>query len=206
MNRKIKSLLKTLYNNKKLTLIIIAVILIVIIIINVISCSRKNAIRIGADDRIDITPEQIRSVEAIGQWEFLSVSDEEFVDTVRKGFFSDDKLARIYVGTLRLGVDMQRVQKDWLKVDADTLVAILPKIQLLDKRFMDEARTRSFFESGSWSAVDREALYQRAYRLMMERCMTVENIKSAEENARIQFTALFHSMGYSSLRITFSNQ
>ena len=43
----------------------------------------------------------------------------------------------------------------------------LPKIGLLDKDFIDEARTESFYESGSWKPSDRDALYKKAYRRML---------------------------------------
>ena len=39
-------------------------------------------VEMGANEAIDITPTQIQSIEAIGEWEFLSISNEELVDTV----------------------------------------------------------------------------------------------------------------------------
>ena len=206
MNAKIKKTILFVVRYKVLILSAIAALAVAVIMSNVVSCTRYSSLSLDTDDKIDITPEQIRSVAAIGEWEFLSVSDEEFVDTVRKGFISEDKLARIYVGTLRLGVDMHRVKPGWLSVKHDTLKAVLPNIQLLDHRFIDEANTRSFFESGSWSAADRESLYQRAYNQMIARCMTPENLKTAEQNARVQFEKLFVSMGYRQINITFDGK
>ena len=49
------------------------------------------------------TPTQITAMKEIGEWEFLVVHDEELVDTVRKGVFTDDSLIRIYYGTYALG-------------------------------------------------------------------------------------------------------
>lgn len=199
----IKDKLKIIIKYKWVIMIVAALIAIVVIFHFVSSCTRNSSLNFGADNKIDITPEQIRSVEAIGQWEFLTVSDEEFVDTVRKGFFSDDKLARIYVGTLRLGVDMKKVKSGWIKVDDDTLVAVIPPIQLLDNRFIDEAATRSFYERGSWSAADRNAMYRKASGLMMARCLNSENIHTAQDNAREQFLKLFHSMDFKYVKIVF---
>ena len=109
----------------------------------------------GADDTIDPTPTQIQSIKAIGEWEFLSVSLEELADTIRKGFLSDDELSRIYYGTLRLGINMHQVEPGWLEADGDSVSLMLPKIGLLDHDFIDEARTKPFFESGSWKPEDR---------------------------------------------------
>ena len=153
-------------------------------------------VEVGADDKIGITPTQIQSIKAIGEWEFLSISNEELVDTIRKGLFKDDQLVRIY---------MHQANPQWLTVQGDTVTALLPKVGLLDKDFIDEARTKSFFESGKWTASDREALYRKAYRLMLRRCMTKANLKTAQDNAEAQFTKMLRSLGYKEVIINFEN-
>ena len=52
--------------------------------------TKDDHIDFGTDREINLTPTQIQSMKDIGEWEFLSVSVEELVDTVHKGFFSDD--------------------------------------------------------------------------------------------------------------------
>ncbi|MBR1401137.1 MAG: DUF4230 domain-containing protein [Prevotella sp.] len=156
---------------------------------------------IEIDQRIGVTPTQIESMKAIGEWEFLSIADEELTDTVRNGFFKDDELIRIYYGTLRLGIDMSEVKDGWITKENDTIDVLLPPVKLLDEKFIDEARTKSFFESGKWSDQDRENLYQRAYQRMKQRCLTKENIASAEQNATKQFYQLMRSMGFENVRV-----
>ncbi len=92
---------------KKVKMIIIGlvVILVVAAVVGLLRLTKNDHLSFGTDPEIDVTPTQIVSIKAIGEWEFLSVSAEELVDTVRKGLFSNDELARIYYGTLRLGVD-----------------------------------------------------------------------------------------------------
>ena len=165
--------------------------------------TKNDHIDFGTDTEIDITPTQIQSIIAIGEWEFLSVSAEELVDTTRKGIFSNDELARIYYGTLRLGVNMHQVRKGWIETTGDSVTMILPAIGLLDKDFIDEARTKSFYESGSWKAADREALYKKAYKMMRQHCLTKENLQAAETNGREQFTNMLKSMGYSKVKVEF---
>lgn len=163
---------------------------------------KDNHIAIEVDDGIDVTPQQIESIRAIGQWEFLSITTEELVDTVRKGFISDDHLARIYYGTLRLGIDMSRVQ---LEARGDTVVATLPRVTLLDSNFIDEARTKAFFESGNWKPAAREALYRKARRQMLKHSLTRENLATARQNADAQLRQLLKSMGYNNITITWNN-
>ena len=164
---------------------------------------QQTEVSIEADQTIDITPEQIESIRAIGQWEFLSISNEELVDTTRKGLFRDDHLARIYYGTVRLGIDMQKMDSTWITVQGDSITMWLPRPTLLDKNFIDEARTKSFYESGSWQESDREALYKKAYRMMLQRCMTPTNLKAAEENAEAQFRKMLLALGYKNVIIKF---
>lgn len=160
-------------------------------------------VEMGSDDSIGLTPTQIESIKAVGEWEFLSISTEELIDTTRKRLFSDDHLVRIYYGTLRLGVNMKQVEPGWIEQRNDTLFLTLPKVGLLDRDFIDEARTKSFFESGTWKAEDREALYKRAYQKMTAHCLTPTNLKTAEDNARESFRKMLRSMGYKNIDIKF---
>ena len=63
----------------------------------------SNKVSIDADQRIEITPTQIQQIQNIGQWEFLAINDEELVDTISRGFFTDSELVRIYYGSGPLG-------------------------------------------------------------------------------------------------------
>lgn len=162
---------------------------------------------IGVSDKgaTAISPTQIESIRRIGQWEFLAVSDEELVDTVRRGFFGDDELVRIYYGTLRLGVDLADCAPGWIRAEGDTIVCTLPPVKLLDADFIDEARTVSFFEEGHWSEADRQALYERARAKMLRRCLNKANRASAEQNASRQFDNMLRSMGFGHVKVRFDN-
>ena len=162
---------------------------------------RQTEVSLGADQRIDLTPQQIQSIKDIGQWEFLSVSDEQLVDTTRRGIFSDDHLVRIYYGTMRLGIDMRQLETGWIQREGDSLTIILPSIGLLDRDFIDEARTRSFHESGRWTAQDRETLLKRAYQRMLQHGMTDQNIESARQNGEALFRQMMRSMGFEHVHI-----
>lgn len=164
---------------------------------------KDNHLSLGTDDAIDITPEQIASIKAIGQWEFLSISTEELVDTTRKGFLKDDQLVRIYYGTLRLGIDLSKVSDGWIQTHGDSVVVTLPQVGLLDPDFIDEARTKAFYETGTWSPRDRELLYNKARRQMIRHSMTAENMASARDNADAQFRQLLKAMGYHNIVIRF---
>lgn len=166
------------------------------------SC-RNDSVTVHVDDKINLTPTQVKEMKEIGEWEFLSIEDEEMVDTTRKRLFKDDELIRIYTGTLRLGIDLTEAKDDWLTTDGDTLRVTLPPIKLLDEDFIDEAKTQSFFESGSWSDKARDDMYHRAKEKMKQRCLTKENISSAEDNAMKQFFQMFKAMGFKTVEVRF---
>ncbi len=176
---------------------------IVVVICSLWTCKAVEETEVGidVDNRINITPEQIESIKAIGEWEFLSIANEELVDTIRKGIFSDDHLVRIYYGTVRLGINMHQVEPGWIKTSGDSISVTLPPIVLLSRDFIDEARTKSFHESGRWKPADREALYQKAYRQMLKHCMTKENITLARQNGEAQFQRMMKVMGFEHVTI-----
>lgn len=180
----------------------LALVAVILVLWWLLFAEKDNHVGLEVEDAIDVTPEQIASIRAIGQWEFLSISDEELVDTVRKGIFRDDQLARIYYGTLRLGIDMSRVR---IYVEGDTVTMSVPPVGLLDQDFIDEARTKAFYESGKWQPKDREALYHKARRRMMAHGLTPENLRNAEQNADDQLRRMLKAMGYQNIVIRFED-
>ena len=170
------------------------------------SATKDNYIELGSSEAIEPTPTQIQSIKDIGEWEFLSVSAEEMADTLRKGFFSNDELVRIYYGTLRLGVNLHQASPRWLQASGDSVTVTLPRIGLLDRDFIDEARTKSFYETGRWSPADREKLYHKAYRQMVAHSLTKENMETARQNAEEQFRQMMKAMGFRYIDIKFEEE
>jgi hypothetical protein len=187
----------------KIGLVAVVAILLIAVSFWLKNATKGDHVDFGTDTVIDMTPTQIQSIKAIGEWEFLSVSAEELVDTVRKGIFRNDELVRIYYGTLRLGVNMHHVKPGWLQANGDSVTVSLPQVGLLDKDFIDEARTKPFYEVGSWKPADRETLYKKAYRQMLSHCLTKENLQAAKVNGEAQFRSMMRSLGYKHVNIVF---
>jgi len=187
----------------KIMAVLLSVVLLAGIAVWLVRSLLRSEVGGEGDEGIRVTPEQITSIKGIGEWEFLAVANEELVDTVRKGVFSDDHLVRIYYGTARLGVNMHQVEPGWISTEGDTLLVTLPAVGLLDRDFIDEGRTKSFFESGQWSHQDRDALYRKAYRQMLEHSLTKENLNSARENGKEQFRRMMKAIGFDRVRVRF---
>lgn len=186
-------------------LIAVAVILLILLVSWIYRNMKSNSIEITAGQEIDITPQQIQSIKDIGEWEFLEISDEEMVDTTRRGILSDDHLVRIYYGTMRLGINLKQVETGWIVPRGDTIEVTLPKVGLLDRDFIDEARTKSFYESGTWTAKDRESMMRRAYQRMLQRGLTPQNLQTAQQNGEAQVRQVLQGMGFKLIKIQYKD-
>ena len=162
------------------------------------------SVTVSKDNHVLMTATQIRQIRDIGQWEFLTINDEELADTTREGIFFDDHLVRIYYGTLRLGIDLSHLDSTAISSQGDILLLHLPDVGLLDDDFIDEARTRSFHESGTWSNKDREDLYERARQRMKARCITPEALSSTRQQAEMQISQMLQAMGFEKTVIDFN--
>lgn len=174
-----------------------------------VKCSNEPLVAVTKTNpgKMLISPEEIRQIEDIGQWVFLNIETEEMVDTVRKHLLtSDDALSRIYTGTLHFGLDMEKVKgTDWFTAQGDTAYLSLPAVELMDEDFINEAKTRTFYEVGEWNAATLKVLYERARQQMKNRCLTDRNLKAAQDNAEREICAFIRSFGFKEVNLSFSN-
>lgn len=180
---------------------------IALIFLELKSCSTSDMgfVSSNPEGELLISPEEIRSIEDIGQWVFLNMETEEMADTVRRNLFSkDDALSRIYTGTLHYGIDMSELKgTDWFTVSGDTARLSLPAIRLMDEEFINEAKTRTFYQHGDWDGDAFKALYQKARGKMLQRCSTPKNMKIARENAEQEITLFIQSFGFKEVELLF---
>lgn len=164
-------------------------------------------ISVGSDNTINVTPERIAEIRRLGQWEFLTVEDEEVIDTIRyRHIVADDRLTCIYHGTVRLGINLDHAPADWITNRNDTLTIHLPAPSILDDNFIDEARTDVFYQNGRWGAYARELMYRRAASRMKAFALSPENVAAVKDAAESRFTALFKSLGAKEVTVTFNEQ
>lgn len=184
--------------------LVLYIIIILVVVLGGLYLYKNTNISMKKNTHIENTSEEITRIKNIKQWEFLAVTTEEMVDTTRKRMVvSDDLLCNIYSGTLRIGVNLDKADDDWVSVK-DTVVNVkLPAIGLLDNNFIDEAGTKVFLESGRWDGSAMNALYKKAEQKMKQRALTKENIAKAETNGVETFTRLFESLGFKKVNVSF---
>lgn len=162
-------------------------------------------LHVSSNKQIDVSPEEIRKIKDIGQWEFLSIRTEELAELDEQALLGDKQLAKIYTGTVRIGIDMKKAPDDWFTVKGDTAVLHLPAVGLLDNNFIDEAQTKAFYEKGTWRPEDKNKLYAIAHRKMLARCLTVENLRAARQQSSAQFSQIFFAFGYKYVIINYGS-
>ena len=60
----------------KITAILLLALLTVGIVVWLLHAVKQTEVSIVTDQHIDLTPEQITSIKAIGEWEFLAIANE----------------------------------------------------------------------------------------------------------------------------------
>ena len=162
-------------------------------------------LHVSSNKQIDVSPEEIRKIKDIGQWEFLAIRTEELAELDEQALLGDKQLAKIYTGTVRIGIDMKKASDDWFTAKGDTAVLHLPAVGLLDNNFIDEAQTKAFYEKGTWRPEDKNKLYAIAHRKMLARCLTIDNLRTARQQASAQFDQIFFAFGYKYVIINYGS-
>lgn len=176
------------------------------------SCREKRAAKeiiaphVERTRSIEVTPEEVRHIKDIAEWEFLSIETEELAELSRPHALGDDRIVRVYTGTLRLGIDKGRVGDRWFEARGDTALLHLPRIALLDEDFIRETSAEPFYSRGTWDAAAREKLYAEAKQKMLRRCLTRQNLMMARKNCTAQFNKIFFALGFRYVIINYSDK
>ena len=163
----------------------------------------KQGLHIEHNTRIDLTAEEVREAFPIAKLEFLTIETEELAEMSKSGIWGDSHLARIYPGTIRIGIDMAQLQPDWIEISGDTAKLHLPYPALLEENFIDEAASRPFHEKGNWSSAEREILYQKARKAMLQRALTPARKNEARQSATRHFSRALFALGFKFVIITY---
>ena len=178
----------------------------VVALVKLLSFVKEKIPKIGITETTTIveTPTIVKSIRNIGQWEFLTINDEEVVERTHKNLIlSDDQLVRIYYGTMRLGIDFQELNEKAVKVDGDSIRLTLPPVKLLDDDFIDEALTKTFYETGTWDGASHKSMYNEARQNMIKYGMSHDNILHTRELAEAQMRQLLQGLGFNRITILF---
>ena len=115
------------------------------------------------------------------------------------------KKAQLYGSIVTCQIPIVGKEDEFVQID--NIIVLKPEELNFQKSFLNlNAQLQTFFESGTWTSTDREMLYKKAYRQMYDRCYTLSNIRTAEDNAKREFTRLLNSMGFKNVIVSFEQQ
>lgn len=174
-----------------------------------VRCSRSDEpiaeFKLVSEKEIAVTPQVVKSIKDIRQWEFVKLTDEEVIDTVRKvALWPDDRLVLVFYGTPRIGIDLSDASDNWVVNRNDSIILTLPQPRLLDTNFIDEALTEVFAQSGKWSASDRERMYESARSKMVARALSDDNLQRVRNAAQERFSTIFMSLGAANVEMRYA--
>lgn len=201
--------MKFLERTKTIAIILACIAIIaIIVVVAVKACSAGKEIAGGPKTIVEVkpTPVDVDSIRSIGQWSVVEIAISQIVDTVDRGFFSDDKIEVMYHGTLHYGIDMTKVGKDWVRTEADSVVFIhLPDVTLLDNRFLDERDVKVILGDNDQDFINRpevrEALVAKAKAAMIKKGDTRK--EEARRKVESELQHLFKSHGYKQVMVFF---
>ena len=91
-------------------------------------------------------------------------------------------------------------------MDGDSISLTLPPVKLLDDDFIDEALTKTFYESGTWDNASHKNMYNEARENMMKYGMSRENLQHTRELAEAQMRQLLQGLGFKRITILFESR
>lgn len=156
--------------------------------------------------KVKPTPVNLDSIKRIGQLSVVTVELDQIVDTVDDGFFNDDEIEVMYHGTLHYGVDLTKVQSDWVRTVGDTAVYVkLPPVGLLDNRFLDERRVKVIVGEEDQEFINRPEVRANLVRKAKAEMIRKGDTHKAEAQEKVEKTMqkLFSSHGYKKVVVTF---
>lgn len=198
--------MKTLNKIKAIAIIVLCTVLIIVVAKACRSVRGDNKPITHTEVSVKPTPVNLDSIKRIGQWSVVSVELYQIVDTVDKGFFSDDEIQVMYHGTLHYGVDLSKTKQDWIRIDNDSAVFIhLPDVSLLDNRFLDERDVKVIMGEEDQKFINRPevqaALVRKAKAEMIRKGDTHKD--EARKKIEADLKQLFTSHGYKQVMVFF---
>lgn len=193
-------------NKIKALAIIIVCIVIIVVIVKACNWAHDGKPVTRTEVTVKPTPVNLDSIKRIGQWSVVTVDLDQIVDTVDKGFFSDDEIQLMYHGTLHYGIDMSKVKDDWVRVENDTTVFIhLPQVTLLDNRFLDERNVKVILGENDQKFINRPEVQAAMVRKAKASMIRKGDTHKEEARRKIEndMKRLFSVHGYKQIMVFF---
>lgn len=203
-------------NRKKITLtvsptlLLLAIIILCIVIVIIRRPSKEKR-----SLKIDETPIVVEKVRTLGELTTAVYYDELVLQGTKRNYFSttplgalardgfgkdiDDHLVIIAKGTVRAGVDLQKMSGEDIRFVGDTVFVKLPEAEYLDI-IVNPSDFEVFAESGTWNHDQVSTLQGTAKERLLQGADYYGLKLKAYEGAMDAVTTLLEAAGYSYIR------
>jgi hypothetical protein len=191
----------------KITNLIIALIVLIVIVVAIWFWQTSTIFQIKINTSSAAVVKEMRNLQRL---ETASFTIEKIIDggTIDNNVFSKllfgEKILLIAHGQVIAGFDLSQISENDIKINANNLVVILPKAQILITT-LDNTQTRVYDrQRGLLNAGDKDLeskVREAAEKSIRAAACTSGILKQAEDNARKQLTALFSALGFTSVTL-----
>lgn len=162
--------------------------------------------------RIAETPLQVQKIRELAELTTMVSIDEVVVDSTRPATPSiarilqnplgpqEDRLVLVCRGSVKAGVDLQKLSEQDLFREKDSVRITLPRA-VITEVLVNPSGTETFIETGEWNTSAFSALVQKAGRKMSDRAVSEGIIGKADQRARLLVENLLRQSGFQKISV-----
>jgi hypothetical protein len=162
--------------------------------------------------RIAETPLQVQKIRELAELTTMVSIDEVVVDSTRPATPSiarilqnplgpqEDRLVLVCRGSVKAGVDLQKLSDQDLFREKDSVRITLPRA-VITEVLVNPSGTETFIETGEWNTEAFTALVQKAGRKMSHRAVSEGIIGKADQRARLLVENLLRQSGFQKISV-----
>jgi hypothetical protein len=162
--------------------------------------------------RIAETPLQVQKIRELAELTTMVSIDEVVVDSTRPATPSiarilqnplgpqEDRLVLVCRGSVKAGVDLQKLSEQDLFREKDSVRITLPRA-VITEVLVNPSGTETFIETGEWNTSAFSALVQKAGMKMRDRAISEGIVGKADQRARLLVENLLRQSGFQKISV-----
>lgn len=184
-----------------LTLIISCIVILLLVIV---MAYIKSSISTKTEINEDVMVEKIISM---GKLELVKYAMKDVIEKKEiRTFLPDKKILFVAVGEVTGCIDLTKVKKSDINLNADSLTVFLPKPEICYVK-LDHQKSRVYDVSGSWFPLDTknlvEGIYKVAEQQILKNAQQMNILKKTEENAVLIFKPFLENITDKNVTVKF---
>lgn len=151
--------------------------------------------------------EIVEKVEAIGKLELVKMTVQDVLEhQIVRQWLPNSKTLIVVAGEVAGAVDLQKLKKEDVLIDKDTIYIRLPKPEIAYCK-IDHGRSKVFDTQANFftGAKLLDDAYKEAEKQLLYTAQRSGIIEQTKNNAFVFFQSFFETLGFSKVKITFED-